>query len=437
MIKLNLTPPSKNALSSFLPLRTKDKHYKFCWNSVLGYFVHLLYNKSLFTKNIDDFKGLCEKSFSENLESDDAGLWDVIEKMYFHNDELFKISPELLIFKATKEELDTNSKKLGDMYAGILNGFTVESSAVTNLNFLEREIKKEFDKFHVSGKKETPRAAQTYLPFISEYFKKDLKFLNTKPDYLLNNFNAVIRLYGFLYVSQMALNIKTWAHGEPTSKPCFFIVDNERASEERSQVKNYGYAQLHDYLNYLFPYLFVNEALQEKNNVQPLWRLFENINDSHIDNLNQFGEAFIADRTERKCYNIELNWQHSEDKELVLTQLLEASHVQFHRKKGRLTTYNDTAVKGMLKSVLEPFVQNRRRGGNVLAINQDYIVLLTNLVIGEREKLRFHEVIKEFEARGVYFDKQSQQNLVDFYERMGNVERMSDSGDAVYVRPTV
>ncbi|MQK80561.1 DNA phosphorothioation-dependent restriction protein DptG, partial [Escherichia coli] len=27
--------------------------------------------------------------------------------------------------------------------------------------------------------------------------------------------------------------------------------------------------------------------------------------------------------------------------------------------------------------------------------------------------------------------------LVAFYERMGNVERMSDSGDAVYVRKTV
>ncbi|MER0461339.1 DNA phosphorothioation-dependent restriction protein DptG [Aeromonas caviae] len=29
------------------------------------------------------------------------------------------------------------------------------------------------------------------------------------------------------------------------------------------------------------------------------------------------------------------------------------------------------------------------------------------------------------------------QQLVSFYERMGNVERMSDSGDAVYVRKTL
>ncbi|SMY34074.1 hypothetical protein PMAL9190_01483 [Photobacterium malacitanum] len=437
MIKQNLIPPSNNAFSSFLPLRTKDKHYKFCWDSVLGYFVHLLYNKSLFTKDIDDFKGLCEKSFSKKLERDDISLWNVIDKMYFHNDELFKISPELLIFKATKEELDTNSKKLGDMYAGLLNGFTVESTSGVNLNFLEREIKNEFDKFHVSGKKEPPKVAQTYLPFISEYFKKDLEFLNEKPNYLLHNFNEVIRLYGFLYISQMALNIKTWAYGEPTSKPCFFIVDNEKASEERSQVKNYGYAQLHDYLEYLFPYLFMNETLQEKNSVKPLWKLFEEISGSHIDELNQFGEAFIADRIEKKWYNSEQVWQYCEDKKSLLEQLLKLSHAQFDRKSGRLASANNTVVKCTLKNILDPFIQNRKRGGNVLVFNQDYVVLLTNLAIGGRDKLRFHEVIKEFEARGIYFDKQSQQNLVDFYERMGNVERMSDSGDAVYVRPTV
>jgi len=59
------------------------------------------------------------------------------------------------------------------------------------------------------------------------------------------------------------------------------------------------------------------------------------------------------------------------------------------------------------------------------------------LAIGENGKLRFHELLKEFEARGIYFDMQTQQSLIQFYERVGNVERMSDSGDAVYVRKTV
>ena len=47
------------------------------------------------------------------------------------------------------------------------------------------------------------------------------------------------------------------------------------------------------------------------------------------------------------------------------------------------------------------------------------------------------ELLEEFKSRGVYFDKKTQQSLIGFYERVGNVERMSDSGDAVYVRKTI
>ena len=49
----------------------------------------------------------------------------------------------------------------------------------------------------------------------------------------------------------------------------------------------------------------------------------------------------------------------------------------------------------------------------------------------------FTDLRKGFELRGFYLDNQSLQQLVSFYERMGNVERMSDSGDAVYVRKTL
>ena len=55
----------------------------------------------------------------------------------------------------------------------------------------------------------------------------------------------------------------------------------------------------------------------------------------------------------------------------------------------------------------------------------------------EKDKLRFHELITAFEQRGIFVDKQTEQELIKFYERIGNVERMSDSGDAVYVRKTI
>jgi DNA phosphorothioation-dependent restriction protein DptG len=437
MIKSQLIPPSSNSLSTYLPLRTKDKHYKFQWDVVLGYFVHFLYDKPLIAANMEEFKRLCKDRFSSKL--DEPDFWLVLEKMYFENEQLFKVSPELLIFKASKNEIDANSKKLGDMFLGLLNGFSVKSPPENQLNFLEKEIKSEFDSFFKDKKpkNKNKKYEEPYLPFLSGYFQADLEFLSKRPHYFLTNFDAVMHLYGFLYISQMALNIKNWASGVPTSKPCYFIIDNEKASDERSLIKNYGYSQLNEYLEYLFPYLVMNETLQEKGAVKPLWRLFENLPEAHINDLNMFGQQFAEDRNSRKWYNTNLVWQVAQEPKEVLTQLLHMSFAQFDKKLGRLTIYNETVVKGLRNSVCAPFIQRRGRAGQVLTFNQDYIVLLTNLAIGEREKLRLHELIKEFEARGVFFDKQSQQSLIEFYERMGNVERMSDSGDAVYVRKTV
>ncbi|MFT6777456.1 MAG: DNA phosphorothioation-dependent restriction protein DptG [Paraglaciecola sp.] len=438
MIRSQLVPPSSNALSTYLPLRTKDKHYKFQWDIILGYFAHALYDKPLVTSDIEEFKTLCKARFSSKL--DEPAFWTVLEKMYFENEQLFEISPELLIFKASKDEIDTNSKKLGDMFISLLNGFMVESPTENQLNLFEKEIKSEFDCFLINNKpkkKIEKKTEKPYLPFLTEYFKVDLQFLSSRPQYFLKNFHAVIRLYGFLYISQMALNIKNWANGEPKSKPCFFIVDNEKASDERTLVKNYGYTQLHSYLEYLFPFLVMNETLQEKGEVKPLWQLFEGLSDGNINDLNEFGDKYTQDRNERESFKTNQVWRKTQDKKELLSQLLEMTYTQFEKKQGNLTTYNETVVRGIKNSMCDPFIQRRGRAGQVLTFNQDYIVLLTNLAIGEQEKLRLHELIKEFEARGVFFDKQSQQSLIEFYERMGNVERMSDSGDAVYVRKTV
>ena len=444
MLKETLTPPDKNGFGSFLPLRTKDKHYKFCWDTILGFFVHLLYDKALVTESAESFKELCEKRITEKV--DEVELWSVLEKMYFENYQLYKVSPELLIFKAVNSEIDPNDKKMGAMFAGLLNGFSLTKSPESELNFLEKEIKDEFDNFYVTGKKADAKYKQlpTYLPFLTSYFQKDLAFLNEHPHYLLNNFNAMIRLYGFLYIAQTALNIKDWSNGEPKSKPCFFIVDNERASDERTQVKAFGYKQLHEYIHFLFPYLFMNEALQPDDNIRPLWQLYSELQkqsseeqQSTLAKLNQFGREFVEQRVAAKRFNNEQIWQNQDSIEGAISALLKVTYAQFDRKTGRLAQYNETPVKGMVNHILNPFIQKRGKAGQVLTFNQDLVVLLTNLAIGAHDKLRFHELVKEFEARGVFFDKQSQQTLIDFYERMGNVERMSDSGDAVYVRKTV
>ncbi|MFL9494978.1 DNA phosphorothioation-dependent restriction protein DptG, partial [Acinetobacter baumannii] len=83
------------------------------------------------------------------------------------------------------------------------------------------------------------------------------------------------------------------------------------------------------------------------------------------------------------------------------------------------------------------FIQYRGAAGATLVINFDFFLLLTNLCIGENEKLRLNELLIEMRKRGIYFDKKSLVEIINFYERVGNVERMSDSGDAIYVKKTI
>ncbi|NQY07757.1 MAG: DNA phosphorothioation-dependent restriction protein DptG [Flavobacteriaceae bacterium] len=83
------------------------------------------------------------------------------------------------------------------------------------------------------------------------------------------------------------------------------------------------------------------------------------------------------------------------------------------------------------------FLSNRGPSGKVLVLDQDTILLLTNLAIGDKEQLHFQELMERFNQRGVYFDSRSIDELINLYERVGNIDRKSDSGDAIYVKSTI
>ena len=258
-------------------------------------------------------------------------------------------------------------------------------------------------------------------------------FLGKRPKYLLSIFKDFLRLYTFLYTSQLSINIKDWRAGEPKAKPMYFILDNEKASDERTMVHEFGYKPMKKALWSIFPYLSMNEALQiPKAKVQPIWQVAKSVTELPETGkwLNSYAEAF------KKQRELKFELTTSDDPLSGLQSLLSLSVNQFSRGESR-HEINVQYVRTIETELCDHFVQSRGRAGRVLVFNQDYLVLLTNLAIGELDRLRFNELIKAFESRGVFFDKQSQQVLIEFYERIGNVERMSDSGDAVYVNKTI
>ena len=422
--------------NGYFPIRAGDRNKKgmFEWSSVIGHVVKTAYRKIL-TENedIDSFKQRCKEMFLSKLDEED--FWPVLENMYFGGEELYRISPQFLLFKLNKKARGASpSERLGNVYSSLMADFIFEQRPKSTLNFLEQQLFEQLEKI-MESKADTKNAVNEapYLPFMSQLFQQDLQFLGQRPKYMLRVLPEYLKLYGHLYASQLALNLRDWRSGEPTTKPNYFILDSEKASDERTLVKNSGYNQVHSAFYSVFPFISMNETIQSKDNKQqPIWSLAKNIADTpgSATLLNNFAEAFKEQR------NLDTSLRKSDDPLDALEDVLKLAIAQFKRGETRHEINNDY-VKSIQSELCGDFIQRRGRAGNVLVLNQDYLLLLTNLAIGEQTNLRFHELIKAFESRGVYFDKQSQQLLIEFYERIGNVERMSDSGDAVYVSKTV
>ncbi len=428
---------NKNTLNSFLPIRTKGNDFE--PEVVVGIVLSALLRKKVEGYSFEEFRADCQQRFEAKL--DDARFWSVLEKMYFDDSALFSISPEMLLFKGQKS-LSTGkaNDRLAGLYISLLQELPINDFD-TKLNFLEHEILSSLKDKMKPAKDSSYRAKEKpYLPFLSQAFRQDLRFLSQHPKYLLSQIKPFLSLYGFVYVSQLALSLTDWRRcSEPEPKPVYFIMDHEKASQERTFVKNYGYKSFERSCYRLFPYLSMLEMLQPSELTDgkklPLWELANKIansqNETVADRLSCFAKAFRSNRnlsTELIKDGDALDW---------LDQILKLATAQFEDSSTERPAINKKYVGEVEKYLAGDFVQRRGRAGRVLVLNQDYLLLLANIAIGEREKLRFQELIAEFENRGIYLDKQTQVELIKFFERIGNVEKMSDSGDAVYVRKTI
>ncbi|MEL7631251.1 DNA phosphorothioation-dependent restriction protein DptG [Pectobacterium aroidearum] len=428
-----------NQLDSYLPVRNKNNNIN--WQIVTGLVLSYALKRKIDAYNTEQFREDCKTHLQTLI--DEPAFWPILERMYFSNQDIFRVSPLFLLFHAQfdAEKINVGStadKRLGTLFANLMRGFSLNYPIQDKLNFIEQQmLNKLNEKVKLLG--EGPFAEeQPYLPYMVTCFQSDLTFLADHPQYLLQELTNTLRLYAFSWCAQLALNLDNWRDGEPQSKSLFFILDSEKASSERDQIKRFGYKWFASQSEKLFPILSALEVLQwgKGTKKRPLWQVYQDaLNDSDptsqtLNDLNKYLQDFIEDRqlTSR---------DRATSLDDAFKQLLSVAVEQFQGKKSERASVNRKYINELESLICTDFIQVRGRAGKVLVLNQDRLLLLTNLTVGKNKKLRLNELLRGFEQRGFYLDNQSTQMLVAFYERMGNVERMSDSGDAVYVRKTV
>lgn len=422
-----------NKINSFLPYRKGAKEFDF--DSVGCSVLSLLMGREVKRSySFEKYKSQCVEHLKGKL-SDAAVLGD-IEKMYFADETIAKTAPEFMLLRSKSKNAST--KHLIALFHGFFLDRSSEVQFDSGTNFIERIFLDILNNNLQQVTCEVPEAC--YLPFVAERFHNDVLFLSKHPDYFLDQLASCVELYTFIYCTQLGLNIRNWTNGEePTSKPLYFILDTEKASSERSNLVSYGYKSVARPMAEVFPILSMLEHFNndEKSPQEPLWAFASAVQDASLDeqqtafdSLKTFAERFREERKLTPTPQAPTNAIEG------MQQVIAYGVKQFAEGTGRHRVqmqYMDVFDKEVAKN----FIQARGRSGKVLVVNQDFLLLLTNLAIADRKSVRFQELLGEFQSRGFYFDKSSQQALINFYERVGNVDRMSDSGDAVYVRNTI
>jgi len=394
-------------------------------NDLTGQLVGLKLNKQL-AKEFSPEKFI-EKTlihFEEKI--DEKKHVDIVKSIYFTNDKLPHLTPLMYL---SNPKIDSKTKKAFSLFAQMLQPAETTTSETQQLNFIEKDI---FDLFNTYTKdKKHDIDTSSYLGFLDEVFTQDFNYLLANQHYFHTQIDRFLKFYMFSYTAQLALNIHDNTIEKPSSQKVYFILNHEKASSERKNLTNHGYKLLAAKVRNLFPYLSLLENISTVIEDKTLkYFHFKDIKLS-VDNVKVIDELR---RSYRQVKSMVPDSTISSTIEDALNNLLNATVEQFRTDKKAVL---DRFLNAFENQIAQFFFQVRGRSGKVLVIDQDTILLLTNLSIADKPHLRFQDLIIEFQRRGVYFDAKSQDVLLELFERVGNIDRKSDSGDAVYVKSTI
>jgi DNA phosphorothioation-dependent restriction protein DptG len=419
-----------NSIDGYYPFSTKDNNDNkvFSFKEIIGLFISDILNKELDSFDENSFKEKCLQQFEDLI--NDSSYNNVIEETYFSENRLTLDS--LLVYQTYKAS--QKSKKIFEIFKQLNRKKDLNINFESNVNFIERIILDEL-KSNLKSKP-SKSTSSSYLTFLEPLFSKDLKFISKNKRYFTQNIEKFFELYLFIYCSQLALNLKPNINAleEPKARDLYFILNHEKVSVERKKIMDNGYSNLYERAKYIFPYLSLLRVLSiiSKNNDLRLYDLVKKFdkNTSNTEMIDAFNIKF------RKAKKLNSSFLKSDSTVKALDSLLNSAYEQFRdnfNKRNALDKY----IKAFEKQVAKAFLQTRGRAGKILVLDQDTIVLLTNIAIGDKKKLRFQDLLKELKERGICFDSKSQNELLELFERIGNIERKSDSGDAVYVKTTI
>lgn len=286
----------------------------------------------------------------------------------------------------------------------------------TSHNLVEKILLESIDNIQ---EKDEPNTFITILDNLFINKEADLEFLLNHKDFALKNLDKFFAFYYFQYILQTALNldhIKLLKHGVQLH-PLFFTLDSEKLTNTRATATN-GYNLIKD----IHKNTLVNENLLGYINI-----LINALNND--DRFYSFTDIFNFPFHQQKQLNDELVevlqlYGNVFGKYEQISDDLESNILLF--KKWLSQDLAQETISRYYLSIEEIgnlfFLKNRGSLGKTLTLKKDMLILLTALIVKDK-KMLIKDVFVEFENRGVFLDRYTKEEILNFYEKMNILDK--------------
>jgi len=282
-----------------------------------------------------------------------------------------------------------------------------------------------------------PSSFDHKLPWIGDLFADDLLFLRNHPDFFIKYGDLVAYYYTFFLLSQNVIKLSLLDHAnyeKNSVEPLYFTLDWESTVSSRRDAVRKGFKYLDEMSNKLFSTQLTlaqlscnteNTELETMMDFPTLKSLFDQLpsqdQDRWIQEVDTQATSIIE--TSKLQYKIVKSLTFLDSVKQLIYVMEMSSPESAQKRYG----------SGITEIAKVRLVKQRGRNGNVLSLNQEILTMFL-IVIIRSSKMRLQDVYVELEKRGVFLDRYSRIEFENTLERMNLLIKMSDSGEAQYVK---
>lgn len=273
------------------------------------------------------------------------------------------------------------------------------------------------------------------FPNIKEQFKQDLIHLSQNPKFFLDNLNHLLVHYTFIMISQTVLQTNRFTKfNHEQMMPLFFLMEWEKGARWRTSYTN-GYKLLKEQSKDFYKHEHALNIVCQAPALQPKKNLYyHHINEILASNGEDVLNAYIQSLYDW-MNNFYTKYKAIETPKYASDRTLDEA---FRDLAEAISTGLNKELKSRYPAALEAFVLKfyKKHGGSLgslLAVNQEQLLALVACSI-KQDKIELNRLWHELEARGLFFDHHSKEEIVGLLDKLNYLEKKSDSGDAQYVK---